>query len=61
MNQRTINQAVNIATKSALAGNPVESIVWVLPLTAASDPDGAFLIKYAGSLSADESPPWDVP
>ena len=59
MNQRTIDRAVNIATRAALRGNPVAKVIWIPPQSAASDPDGSFIINYAGALSTTETPPWE--
>ena len=46
MNQRILDKAVDMATKAALNGNPVERILWVPPETATQDPDGLFAIEY---------------
>jgi len=58
MNQQTIDHAVNIATSSALAGCPVERIIWIPPTSATQDPRGSFITKYA-ELDATGTAPWD--
>lgn len=57
--QKIIDRAVNIATRAALRGNPVEQILWVPPRTSSQDADGVFAIKYAEPMSASETAPWD--
>lgn len=59
MDQTVLDRAVNIATKSALNGNPIKRIVWIPPQTATKSSDGVFAIEYAGFLKATETPPWD--
>ncbi len=59
MNQQVIDRAVNIATKAALNGHPVERVFWMPPPSAASDPMGVFAVQYAKSLTAGDTAPWD--
>lgn len=59
MNQSTIDEAVKIATRSALLGTPVRRITWMPPTTASQSPEGAFAVEYCGPLSASETPPWE--
>ncbi|GEM_PF-2281431 len=59
MDQSTIDEAVKIATRSALYGHPVSSITWIPPATASSDPRGSFLIEDYRYSSAAETPPWE--
>lgn len=59
MEQAIIDRAVNIATKAALMGNPVERVIYIPPQTATQDSFGGFCIRYAGSVSATETPPWE--
>lgn len=59
MDQSIIDRAVNIATNMALSGNPVRSVIWVPPVSSASDPDGSFYIDPCPSLSASDTAPWD--
>ena len=40
MDQSVLDRAVRIATDSAVDGNPIERMVWVPPMTPASDPRG---------------------
>lgn len=54
MNQAVIDRAVDIATRAAMSGNPVERVMWVPPTTATDDPIGMFVIIYAPRHSAAE-------
>ena len=58
-NQSVIDRAVNIATRSALSGFPLERIVWIPPCLATSDSGGVFVLQYPGKLSASIIPTWD--
>lgn len=58
MEQRIIDKAVNIATRAALNNSPVDRVIWIPPQTAASDPDGSFLISYAQDLDVADTLPW---
>ena len=59
MNQNQINHRISqMATEAALNGTPVETIQWYPPQTASSNPDGIFVVKYAESYSASQTPPW---
>ena len=59
MDQTTIDRAVNIATRSALNGHPVERVIWIPPSSATQDSGGAFAIKYADRVSAADTTPLD--
>lgn len=59
MDQTVIDRAVNIATKAALDGYPVERIVWIPSITLTGSSKGTFAIEYAGPLKATDIPPWD--
>jgi len=59
MNQDVLDRAVKLATRLAMGGNPVARIVWLPPVTAASDPDGAFVVYPCPPLSASDTPPWE--
>ena len=59
MDQTVLDHAVNIATKAALNGTPVEYIIWIPPTTAAQPASGSFAIKYAEGLSGSDTPPWE--
>ena len=59
MDQFVIDRAVNIATRSALNGHPVEQVIWIPPSSATQDSGGAFAVKYCEPLSATQTPPWD--
>ncbi|MBE3137683.1 MAG: hypothetical protein IMZ43_09900 [Thermoplasmata archaeon] len=59
MDQSVIDQAVNIATRNALNGHPVERVTWIPPTSATQDSGGAFAIKYCEQLSASQTSPWD--
>ena len=59
MNQAIIDRAVNIATRSAMHGNPVKRIIWIPPRTASEDIDGSFVIEPCPQLSASDTPPWE--
>lgn len=52
MDQDILNEAVDIATRSAILGNPIKNMVWVPPSTATQDPRGFFVIEYIGSCKA---------
>lgn len=56
--QGIINKAVNIATRAALAGRPVEKVIWIPPQTASSDPRGNFCpVKHA--TTTGDIPSWE--
>jgi len=59
MNQSVIDRAVNIATRAAMLGKPVKSVVWIPPTSASQDAGGTFAIDYCGPLSATDTPPWE--
>ena len=59
MDQATIDRAVNIATRAALNGHPVERVIWIPPQSAAHNPAGAFAVQHAPPLSAADTAPWD--
>ena len=59
MEQVIIDRAVNIATKAALSGQPVERIIWVAPASAMQDSIGSFCVVLYPPLSIDEIAPWD--
>lgn len=59
MNQNEINDKIcRMATAAAMNGTPMETIQWFPPPTAASDPQGFFVVKYAEIYSASQTPPW---
>ena len=60
MNQSVIDRAVNIATKSALDGHPVRSIVWVPPVLASQDTRGTFIVEYASPIPASQTQYWEM-
>jgi len=60
MNQETLDTAVDIATRMALAGTPVRRVLWVPAGAATEDPRGVFAVQIAGPLSASETPPWEA-
>jgi hypothetical protein len=60
MNQHIINKAVNMATKAAMNGHPVDRILWVPPVTATQDPDGCFVVYYAPPQSPSITPTWEL-
>ena len=57
--QTAINKAVKIATRSAMRGYPVRSILWVPPLSAPGDPGGSFVVHSEPQLSASILPSWE--
>ncbi len=59
MDQVIINRAVNIATKNAMCGHPVLSVIWIPPLSACNDPIGSFIVIAAPVLTASQTPFWD--
>lgn len=59
MDQQIANRMVDMATKYALAGNPVEYITWIPPQTGSQDPMGMFCIKTYDNLSGSILPPWE--
>lgn len=59
MDQSVIDRAVNIATRKALNGHPVERIIWIPPICASQDPRGLFAIKEAEPITASQTAPWD--
>lgn len=59
IDQSILDRAVKIATRYAMHGSPVKSIIWIPPLTAANDPGGSFLIEECGPLSTTQPAPWD--
>ncbi len=60
MNQQILNRAVNMATRAAMRGNPVESITWIPPQTATSLSGGSFIIQYASPILPSHTPPWEL-
>jgi len=50
--QMIVNRAVDIATSSAMRGQPVK-LTWIPPQSTTSDPRGNFAIEYR-TLSATE-------
>lgn len=59
MNQNAINDKIcRMATAAAMNGTSLETVQWYPPQTAASDPDGIFVVKYAEKYSASQTPPW---
>ncbi len=58
MDQETIDQAVRIATRAALYGQPVERIIWIPPATVTENPKGSFVIMTCPPLNATDKPPW---
>lgn len=59
MDQSVIDRAVNIATKAALYGRPLERVIWIPPQSASSDPRGNFAVQECRPLSGSETPPWE--
>ena len=59
MEQSVIDRAVNIATRAALNGHPVERIIWIPPSSARQDAGGSFAVTTCVNLSAAQTPPWD--
>jgi len=59
MNQNALDIAVKIATQRALIGQPVARLIWLPPVTNASDPNGVFLIVDCPPLSGADSAPWE--
>lgn len=57
--QTIINRAVRLATKHALAGNPVAAITWIPATTASGNPEGELCIHHCGPLSGGQQAPWD--
>lgn len=58
MNQSVIDTAVNMATRAAMNGNPVERLIWIPPQLATHDPRGAWVVIQAREYTASETPPW---
>jgi hypothetical protein len=44
MNQEILNRAVQLATEAALAGNPIEVVIWLPPRTGSEDSGGSFVV-----------------
>jgi len=59
MNQSVIDRAVNMATRAALNGHPVERIIWIPPTSACQDERGSFAVQICPLLSASQTAPWD--
>ena len=59
MDQNVFNRAVRFATNRAMAGNPVERIIWIPPRTASEDLNGIFIVKYAESRGGSDGFPWN--
>ena len=59
LKQTIIDRAVNIATKSALNGHPVERIIWHPPVSATDDYGGIFIIVPFESRGAADTAPWE--
>ena len=57
--QSVINQAVQIATQSAMNGNPVSNIHWVAPTKGSDSAKGVFAVTYVGEMSGSQVPWWD--
>lgn len=53
--QEIIDIAVKIATRAAMNGKPVASILWCPPTSATEESTGIFIVKYQGRISASES------
>jgi hypothetical protein len=58
IDQQIIDRAVNIATRCAMKGGPVERVVHIPCASATEDPTGTFCVEYVGQLSAGDMPPW---
>ena len=60
MNQNSINDKISrMATSYAMNGTPVETIQWIPPQSASSNPDGIFVVKFAYEQSGSSTPPWN--
>jgi hypothetical protein len=59
MDQKIIDRAVNIATRSALNCHPVKRVIWMPPTLATQDPIGSFAIEYPEFLTTPGTPPWE--
>jgi hypothetical protein len=59
LQQSIIDKAVNIATRNAMNGTPVEWVEWFPPTSAASNPLGFFAITLCKQYSASEAPSWE--
>jgi hypothetical protein len=59
MDQSVIDEAVKIATRSAMRGNPLDRVVWIPPQSASADPRGSFVLCQAKQYSASETPSWE--
>jgi len=59
LNQTIIDRAVNIATKCALNGHPIERIIWHPPVSATDDYGGIFIIVPFESRGAADTAPWE--
>lgn len=59
INQEIIDRAVNIATRAALNGHPVERVYHMQSETATGDPLGVFCVKPYDAKSGIDTPPWE--
>jgi len=58
--QTIIDIAVAKATKAALAGFPVERIIWIPPTSVTEDSTGAFAVMDYTPTSTTNTPPWEL-
>ena len=49
-----------MATSYAMNGTPVETIQWIPPQSASSNPEGMFYVKFAEPQSGSNTPPWNL-
>jgi hypothetical protein len=59
MDQDIINRAVNIATRAALSGYPVEKVIHIPNQMATGNPIGSFIVIPYQERSPVDTPPWD--
>lgn len=59
MDQSVVDRAVNLATRAALNGHPVERVIWEPPRLGSSDPRGTFIVVTFRPLGAGDTPPWE--
>lgn len=59
LDQQIIDRAVNIATRCAMNGKPVERVIHIPCDSATGDPIGSFCVKYPEQLGASDTPPWE--
>ena len=57
--QSLIDEAVKIATRAAVNGNPVARINWLPPMSASQDPMGNWIIEPWQPRSAGDTAPWE--